>query len=862
MFCVVVFGAICIFNTPSIVGPAHAAYWECMDDGDCKDGYSCISGECVDPSDSGDDDCDTCAPCGAGYSGCVNECTGTDTCVENCDTCAPCPSGYIGCMNECTGTDNCVKECDQCADCPPGYSGCVNECSGKDNCTCDVECTEEPGEDGDSWTDTETDSWTESDSDSYTEDNTVYSTGTKKIDRTETKSESCEYSDYNLCSVGTCPTGYTCTWNTGVACTTCTDTGTKSYERDCTDYYERDVEDYYERTCTDYYERDCEETCSTDCSEVCYGNAYGDCASAGDRCYGCDDLRTECDSPDCDTSCGSWSYTDTDCDSWSWVDDWYGSWTKVSTTCGSWTLSSACDAYCTPVSCTCTLKSQTCNTLCTAVSNTSSTSSGSESCTIANGTGTRTYTNTCNGKYTNSNCYSAGQSCSGCSSWARTSTGTCNVTSCTTDYYASSSTACTPVGTGYYSANGSTGRTACTNKPANSYYTGSGGGSNACGWACNAGYYKSGSSCVQCESGYYCPGNNSRYNCPDPYTYAPTSLPANYFSSSVESATIVSGSGLSSADRCYALFWFTNARGGFYEYMFYNSSAGRYVANSPQGWHRVNPGYYLTNRAGCGSYAYYYNAEVCPAGSYCPGKATVVCNGSNQSTVHTTNFGLNSCPSGYPNSSAGSDAITDCYSGTKSRAWSGSQTACSKPSGCASVSCNTCSIAACDYVAYSNSAGTGDGTIKSGCSSNSAACQQTVKSVTANANRYVSGTTCPACGSSYPYSDGGSISSAYCYSLETNTGSQLACSTPSGCASSTCGTCTPGTCNWRDYKSATDTSCTPTNCTKPVASVMANANRYVSGTTCPACPTAYPSSDGGNIGEGSCYVTKTSTGSQ
>ncbi|MBR5153169.1 MAG: hypothetical protein IKW57_00005, partial [Alphaproteobacteria bacterium] len=54
-------------------------------------------------------------------------------------------------------------------------------------------------------------------------------------------------------------------------------------------------------------------------------------------------------------------------------------------------------------------------------------------------------------------------------------------------------------------------------------------------------------------------------------------------------------------------------------------------------------------------------------------------------------------------------------------------------------------------------------------------------------------------------------------------------------ASYTCGTCTPGTCNWRDYKSATDTSCTPDNCQKPVASVSCNTGYYTSGTTCPAC---------------------------
>ena len=313
----------------------------------------------------------------------------------------------------------------------------------------------------------------------------------------------------------------------------------------------------------------------------------------------------------------------------------------------------------------------------------------------------------------------------------------------------------------------------------------------------------------------------------------------------------------------------------------------------------------------------------------------------------------------YPNSAGGAIDHTSCYSGTKSREWSGSETACSKPSNCASVTCNSCSNDACDYVAYLNSEGTGDGTIKSGCSSNSAACQQTVKSVTANANYYVDGTTCPACSSfssTYKLSDGGNISSNYCYQTVTKTGSQndpamltgcaartlSACTpgscsykdyynatdgsctpadctkgqtctsasadyyldsgvakqcsaynatypdsdggnidykscyktvtktgnqnngaTPAGCASVTAwNTCTPGTCNYKDYNGATDGSCTPADCVKDPKTVTANANYYVSGATCPACPTAYPSSDGGNIGEGNCYVTGTKYGTQ
>ena len=96
------------------------------------------------------------------------------------------------------------------------------------------------------------------------------------------------------------------------------------------------------------------------------------------------------------------------------------------------------------------------------------------------------------------------------------------------------------------------------------------------------------------------------------------------------------------------------------------------------------------------------------------------------------------CPTGYPNSAGGTGGITTCYSNTKSRAWTGSQVNGSTPSGCASVTAwNACSKPACSYVAYSNSAGTGDGTIKSGCSSNSASCTKTPKTVTASTTSVV-----------------------------------------------------------------------------------------------------------------------------
>ncbi len=150
----------------------------------------------------------------------------------------------------------------------------------------------------------------------------------------------------------------------------------------------------------------------------------------------------------------------------------------------------------------------------------------------------------------------------------------------------------------------------------------------------------------------------------------------------------------------------------------------------------------------------------CAAGTYKGGSGT------------QASAACSTCPSGYPNSAEASTAITQCYSNTKSRAWTGSQVNGSVPTNCASVKTwGSCSKPACDYVAYSNSAGTGDGTIKSGCSTNSASCTKPVVAVTAKAGYYDNGTTCAACS--------GLASGFYPNSAEGNEGGASACYTNS-----------------------------------------------------------------------------------
>ncbi|MCQ2599252.1 MAG: InlB B-repeat-containing protein, partial [Alphaproteobacteria bacterium] len=225
------------------------------------------------------------------------------------------------------------------------------------------------------------------------------------------------------------------------------------------------------------------------------------------------------------------------------------------------------------------------------------------------------------------------------------------------------------------------------------------------------------------------------------------------------------------------------------------------------------------------------------------------------------------CPSGYPNSvDNNTGGITSCY---KTVTASCTKKDGSIPGGCASVTAwNDCSCTGSTYKQYSNSAGTGNGTTSG---TTAETCTKTARTVTAKTNYYVSGATCPACSGissgTYPKSDGGNITSAYCYKDGTKTGNQVNGNTPTGCSNVTeWNTCTPGTCTYKDYYTATDTTCTPNNCTKTARTVTAKTNYYVSGATCPACSGissgTYPKSDGGNITSAYCYKDGTKTGNQ
>ena len=462
--------------------------------------------------------------------------------------------------------------------------------------------------------------------------------------------------------------------------------------------------------------------------------------------------------------------------------------------------------------------------------------------------------------------------CTGCSSWGTCTGGTFTATSCLEDYYLSSGkcNACTSVSasgdvvstttitggkriqtcTGNHTggAGGTGTATACTGCSSSTY---------SC--SCNSGYHVvgSGETCtcapdnisVQCAAGKYiakgkttcdtqCPANSwcAGGSFTIPYTGATT----NTGISGTCANETTSPAGSNSYEDCTKSC--TVACSG-------NDTASCPAnANCTYDETKKYTGTQHCTNTSCS------NLSACSASGTCPLKSF-----SCKADYYLKSGVCTGCPTNYPNSDGGATAITQCYSNTKQRPWTGSETPCKTPTGCASAKCKTCSLSACNYVAYSNATGTGDGEHKSGCTTNNASCQQEVDTVTAADDHYVNSKTCPACPDTYPNSDGGNISASYCYKWGTKTGSQQNGEIPKNCASVTSWkACQPGTCQYKDYNGATDGTCTPSNCVKDPAAVTAKSGYYDAGTTCLACSTvgdgSYKlSADGNEGGNTKCY---------
>lgn len=369
---------------------------------------------------------------------------------------------------------------------------------------------------------------------------------------------------------------------------------------------------------------------------------------------------------------------------------------------------------------------------------------------------------------------------------------------------------CASCGTGYYCAGFNSvdessllngyGRKSCTNAPANANYTGSA-TTNSCAWSCKAGYYGSSAagstSCADCGSGNYCTGGTHRATCAST-VLASAPIPTNIIS--VSSGSWLDFNHATSTSDCVCEWYFSDdvrtqymnqrlcSEGpGGNNYTHYNWCRTGYYATEPLNFNNwYNNCAACTNGPANSTYTSYSTpSQMYAVESNCPWQCNTGFYKSGDSCV--------ACPSAYPYSDAGATSVTQCYSGTKKRAWNGSQIPCAKPSGCAAVQCNACSKSTCDYVAYANSAGTGDGDVKSGCTTNNASCNQTVASVTAASGYYVNRLSCPACSGvgdgSYTLSvNGNTGGNTQCYKICSRACTQQACPANATCMHGTTST--------------------------------------------------------------------------
>ena len=132
-------------------------------------------------------------------------------------------------------------------------------------------------------------------------------------------------------------------------------------------------------------------------------------------------------------------------------------------------------------------------------------------------------------------------------------------------------------------------------------------------------------------------------------------------------------------------------------------------------------------------------------------------------------------------------------------------------------------------------------------------------------NYYTNGLVCLPCtthgNGTYNLSDGGEISGEACYKEETPQCVMDNCSIPNNCTTATCAeSCECTGTKYKVYANGTTEGNTTEHCVKDVISVTADADYYVSGTSCVKCPNGWEHSASGNTGGcNACYTEKPRT---
>ncbi|MDE6250268.1 MAG: InlB B-repeat-containing protein, partial [Alphaproteobacteria bacterium] len=436
---------------------------------------------------------------------------------------------------------------------------------------------------------------------------------------------------------------------------------------------------------------------------------------------------------------------------------------------------------------------------------------------------------------------------------------------CNAGYTLNSSTnACDACAKGTYKT--SAGNGACTAASGRTQYTDTTAATSV--KTVSSGYYTTGcnssnNNCTgqtQCTGTTYCESGVQK-DCPNATTYKRTTFPANYYNPVLKSTAVQSANGRSAITQCTALSWYNPGdRAGLYEYVTYNSSTSKYDTTTAWQYMSVKAGYYLTSKGSCGAYAYYTEVKECPAGSYCPGKSEVSCNASNQATVHTTNFGLETCPANYASSAAGAKAATSCYLTTSSTKFvataNAAQTPCTAGGYCpGSVTVyygSTGGRTACAAGKYNASTGSSAASACVACAIGSYSGAGASSCTACQSGKTTSATGQSSCNANC--SNAANVGAWKTATWAANSVTNL-CTIDSS-SSSACTAAVKGT-------GAASATYTVTNNTC-VYSGTCSAKYYkpvASGATvsCTGCPTAYPNSTAGNTytSDASCYLTLT-----
>ncbi|MDE5615495.1 MAG: InlB B-repeat-containing protein [Alphaproteobacteria bacterium] len=354
---------------------------------------------------------------------------------------------------------------------------------------------------------------------------------------------------------------------------------------------------------------------------------------------------------------------------------------------------------------------------------------------------------------------------------------TCSIDiSCNASYYKNGST-CTSCGTGYYSAKGATSCTACTNKPANSSYTGNA-SSNSCPWSCNANYTKNAAGTACTPNSYTISytlnsGTNAPSGMPTSYTYGVgTTINGVPTRAGYTFAGWCTNSALTSCSMTQTIPTTATGNKTFYAKWTQCTACSATNANCTLSVQNNVCTYTTTCKASY--YNLQNNGKYNPSCSSCP-TGTYTVNGNTATTCSTCtntkpanssysgNATSNACPwscnTGYHKNDAGTACVADCstsracsadfsgYTGTYNQCEQNQSSKCTKL--CSGDNTSACPSNA-DCV-YNN--------LYSYYYPNSGTCP--VSSFSCKANYYKNGTACTGCQSGYT-SPAGSTSSTQC----------------------------------------------------------------------------------------------------